>query len=269
MLIVDVCTFYNELDMLNYRLNVLHKQVDYFIIVESTHTFNGLPKPLVFHDNKSKFAPFLDRIIHVVVGDVPHKTKVSDGRQWENEKYQRETGLIRGLEKVPGLTDEDFVVVSDLDEIVNPNLLKAVRNGSITHEHITLEMDMYYYNLTNLLPTWYAPCLLKARIAKKESRRQHIGTVIQNAGWHLSYFGNSEFIKNKIEHFAHQEFNSDEYTDLQRIQYAIDNGVDLFGRPEVTIQKIHIRDNERLPPRLDLLAKYCLDVFSSPPRLHK
>lgn len=259
MLIIDACVFYNELDMLNYRLNVLCKHVDYFIVVEATHTHNGIPKPLIFQENKARFAPFLDRIIHVVIGDFPHRTPVSDGRQWENESYQREVGVARGLAQIPGLTDEDFVVHSDLDEIVNPNLLKAVRSGSITNDHNTLEMDMYYYNMTNKLPDWYAPCLLKARIAKKESRRNKLGNVIQNAGWHLSYFGDSEFIKNKLAHFGHQEYNKPEYTDLDRIQHAIDNGVDLFGRPHVPIQRIQIRDNERLPPRLDLLAKYCVE----------
>jgi len=259
MLIVDAFVFYNELDMLNYRLNVLHKRVDYFVLVESTHTHNGIPKPLIFQENKERFAPFLDRIIHVVVGDFPHRTQVSDGRQWENERFQREVGVARGLARVPGLTDDDFVVHSDIDEIVNPNLLKAVRNGSITHDHNTLEMDMYYYNMTNLLPIWYAPCLIKARIAKHDSCRHKMGHVIPNAGWHLSYFGNSEFIKNKLAHFGHQEYNKPEYTDLQRIQHAIENGVDLFGRPDVQIQRIQIRDNERLPPRLDLLAGFCVD----------
>jgi len=259
MLIIDAFGIYNELDMLNYRLNVLAKHVDYFILVESTHTFNGVPKPLFFQENRPRFAPFLDRIIHVVIGDVPCRSKVSDERAWENERYQREVGLARGLAQVPGLTDDDYVISSDLDEIVNPNLLKAIRNGSITHDHITLEMDMYYYNMTNLLPTWYAPSLIKARIAKHDSCRHKMGHVIPNAGWHLSYFGDSEFIQNKIVHFAHQEFNSDKYTDLDRIRYAMENGVDLFGRPEVPIQRIQVRDNERLPPRLDLLARFCIE----------
>ena len=259
-MIVDAFIFYNELDMLNYRLNALSDHVDYFVLVESTYTFNGLPKPLIFQENKAMFEPFLDRIIHVVVDDFPHKTKVSDGRQWENEQFQRNVGVARGLAQIPGLTDEDFVAHSDLDEIVNPHVLKAARDGIITHEHNTLEMDIYYYNLTTLLLIpWSAPCLLKARVAKIGSHRNQTGNVIPNAGWHLSYFGDSNFIKNKIEHFSHQEYNKEQYTDLQRIQHAIENGVDLFGRESVPIRRIQIRDNERLPPRLDLLANFCAE----------
>lgn len=258
-MIVDAFIFYNELEMLKYRLNVMSEHVDYFVLVESTHTFNGLPKSLFFQENRSIFEPFLDRIIHVVVDDLPYRMQVSDGRQWENEQFQRNIGVARGVAQVPGLSDEDFVIHSDLDEIVNPEVLKAVRNGSITHEHNTLEMDIYYYNLTTrLLIPWSAPCLLKARIAKRESMRNQTGNVIPNAGWHLSYFGDSEFIRNKIKHFSHQEYNSEQYTDLQRIQHAIDNGVDLFGRTNIPIQRIPVHENERLPPRLDLLAEFSL-----------
>ena len=38
-----------------------------------------------------------------------------------------------------------------------------------------------------------------------------------NGGWHLSYFGDSEFISNKLKNFAHQEYNSKEFTDISVI----------------------------------------------------
>ena len=34
--IIDCFLFYNELDLLIYRINLLHNIVDYFVIVEST-----------------------------------------------------------------------------------------------------------------------------------------------------------------------------------------------------------------------------------------
>ena len=48
MKIIDCFTFYNELDLLNYRLNILNNVVDYFIIVESTHTHVGKEKNLIY-----------------------------------------------------------------------------------------------------------------------------------------------------------------------------------------------------------------------------
>ena len=40
-IIVDSFIFYNELDMLEFRLTELNDVVDYFVIVEATHTFSG------------------------------------------------------------------------------------------------------------------------------------------------------------------------------------------------------------------------------------
>ena len=99
-----------------------------------------------------------------------------------------------------------------------------------------------------MLPAWYAPCLLKARIAKRESRRNKLGNVIQNAGWHLSYFGDYKFIKNKIEQFAHQEFNQLKFTNEDNIIKCIKTGKDLFERPFEKCIKISLSENKYLPP---------------------
>ena len=53
--IVDCFTFYNELDMLTYRLNILNDVVDYFVLVESIHTHIGKEKPLFYQENKQLF----------------------------------------------------------------------------------------------------------------------------------------------------------------------------------------------------------------------
>ena len=40
-MIYDCFTFFNELDLLDIRLNILNDYVDKFVIVESTKTFTG------------------------------------------------------------------------------------------------------------------------------------------------------------------------------------------------------------------------------------
>jgi len=42
MKIIDCFTFYNEIDLLYYRLSILYEHVDYFIIVEANQTFSGI-----------------------------------------------------------------------------------------------------------------------------------------------------------------------------------------------------------------------------------
>ena len=53
MLIVDCFMFYNEIDMLLYRINTLKDVVDYFVIVESKYTHSGKEKALFYDNNKN------------------------------------------------------------------------------------------------------------------------------------------------------------------------------------------------------------------------
>ena len=46
--------FFNELDLLEIRLNTLNNYVDKFVIVEATKNFSFKEKPLYFEQNKEK-----------------------------------------------------------------------------------------------------------------------------------------------------------------------------------------------------------------------
>lgn len=43
--VIDCFTFYNELEMLDFKLRELEDVVDYFVIVEATTTYSGNNKP--------------------------------------------------------------------------------------------------------------------------------------------------------------------------------------------------------------------------------
>ena len=47
--------------------------VDEFVIMEGTHSHRMWRKPLFFERNKQRFAPFLHKIIHVVVDDADYR----------------------------------------------------------------------------------------------------------------------------------------------------------------------------------------------------
>jgi hypothetical protein len=82
--------------------------------------------------------------------------------------------------------------------------------------------------------------------------------IIKNAGWHLSYFGDKNFIKNKIENFSHQELNLELFTNQEKIQNRIKNKQDLFDR-DIKICHINIEDNDNLPPEYDVYLKNYYD----------
>jgi len=256
--IIDCFTFYNELKMLNYRLNILNDIVDYFVLVEATHTYIGKEKPLFYQDNKHLFEKFNHKIIHIIVDDFTHKfpnINIEKEEQWINERYQRDC-ISRGLDKL-SLQNNDVITITDLDEIPNPKILEQIKNKDIVVDINILELDFYYYNLNSKMDhQWQLSKILTFEKYNElnvgcDKIRFYNCPIIKNAGWHLSYFGNEKFIKNKLENFSHQEFNKIEFTDEKLIKERINNGNDLFDRP-TSIINIPIEDNDNLPPEYDI-----------------
>ena len=54
--------------------------------------------------------------------------------------------------------------------------------------------------------------------------------LILNGGWHFNYLKKPMGISNKIKSFAHQEFNKENFTDVNKIEKKIVNISDIFGR---------------------------------------
>jgi len=263
MKIIDCFTFYNEIDLLYYRLSILYEHVDYFIIVEANQTFSGKEKSLYYLNNIHLFEKFKDKIIHIVV-NLPFKYPNIDyhkNEQWINEKYQRNS-INNGIKKL-SLNNDDLIIISDLDEIPNPNILIQIKDNKIKiNDGKILQLDMYYYNLySKHHDKWYHSKIVSYNTYIKttpEAIRHSKIQVIENAGWHLSYFGDANFISNKIKNFSHQEFNSETYTDNDKIQNRINKSSDLFGRNYVPIKRIELNDNNNLPILYDIyLSKYC------------
>jgi len=264
MKIIDCFIFYNELDLLNYRLNVLNDVVDYFVIVESKYTFSGKEKELYFENNKHLFEKFKHKIIHFIVNDVPYKypnINYSKNEQWENEFHQR--NMIENALKQISLNNEDAILISDVDEIIDPQILKKIRDKDIIFDVNSLELDFYYYNLNSKIKgKWTCVKIISYQMFQElklscNDIRKSDRPVIKKAGWHLSYFGNTVSIINKIENFSHQELNTDYFKNKERITKIVQNNEDLFDRSYHIIQKIAICDNTYLPIAYDIyLTKF-------------
>ncbi|MFA5934671.1 MAG: hypothetical protein WC827_02185 [Candidatus Paceibacterota bacterium] len=144
MKIYDCFTFFNELDVLEIRLNILNDKVDYFVLVEATTTHSGKKKELYFENNKSRYSKFLNKIIHVIVDDMP---ELKDDR-WVLENFQR-NAIMRGLSDCK---EDDVIMISDLDEIPNIKDVNYIKNRAKT---ISSKNDVlykiYYYFKTKIL----------------------------------------------------------------------------------------------------------------------
>ena len=165
--VVDCFTFYNELEMLFFRLTELWDVVDYFVLAEATVTHSGRPKELVYEKHKHLFEKFHKKIVHVIVDDMPLTVPASmaDNRHinetyaathvdhfytWMIEGHQRNAIEI-GLKRIKGWNDDDLIFVSDVDELPSVDFIKASSSVRMKSNVITqiykLSQEFYYYNL--------------------------------------------------------------------------------------------------------------------------
>lgn len=259
MKIIDTFMFYNELDMLYYRLSVLYDIIDYFVIVEATRTFAGNPKPLYYNENKHLFSKFSNKIIHIVDDELRPNICA-----WDNEHHQKNY-IYEGIKQL-NLDINDKIIIADVDEIPDINILKNIKDTKQNFNILHFEMDLYYYNLTckyeqkwhlSKIVSYYAYTnIYNNNIKCCRDTPSEIGDgIISPGGWHLSYFGDPSFIRNKIEQFSHQELNDEKYKSEENILKQINNCNDLFMRDIFKITRIPIKENNYLPPQYDVYLK--------------
>lgn len=265
MAVYDCFPFFNELELLEIRLNELDAVVDQFVLIEATRTHQKKPKSLVYNENKERFKRFHSKINHIILDKYPtFFTKFRPVKNWHYEKHQREM-LKLGLNE---LQDNDRVIISDLDEIPSAD---AVSRGLNEDLPIIFEQRFYSYYLNNLctffdtggqslvaqrtidnIGFWRGSVMVTGHVMKelksanKVRRLRDVGDdsvkVLLDAGWHFTSVGEVERIITKLESFAHAEFNKDELKKKDRIEKLITNGNSLFPDNASTFQLIELDD---------------------------
>ena len=164
--IYDCFNFFNELDILEIRLNVLYEHVDYFVIVESSITHSGEKKPFYFEENKERYSKFLDKIVHYKVYDTPMDfvnlapsednllIEINKFIERQTNRFNRATQPDYGRDffqkecvrrPLINCSDDDIIIISDADEIPNPEILKNIENLQLDNTICSLNQTTYYY----------------------------------------------------------------------------------------------------------------------------
>lgn len=226
----DCFLFFRELDLLEIRLAQLSPMVHRFVLVEAAYDFRGQPKPLIYAENKARFAAFADKIEHVVVETEPPDP---DAR-WARQRWQRD----QVLPALTGAAPDDLVMISDLDEIpTDEALAEATRLLTRAPCAVVFEMPQHLYRLdlraggarpacTRMVrrrhfkvphlvrqfkkrywksaPDWMdqIPFAFHAIHASGQPLRRH---VLKDAGWHLTSIGGEEVNQRKMRAFALDE----------------------------------------------------------------
>jgi len=225
-MLVDTFMFYNELDVLELRLEVLDRYVDRFVLVESEVNHKGEPKELFFQNNRQRYAKWLPKITHIIVTT---EESPKDQDPWCREKYQRES-ILRGVQDVP---NESIVMVSDVDEI--PDLAR-IPFEKLPHILNSVHMWMFEYSLEYIFTgePWFGTVITTAELfrrvgpnALRDGRWKF--PCMQYAGWHLTSFGDAKHVANKHRTFAHCNDKREHAMTEQTFDFFIKQGLHTDG----------------------------------------
>ena len=254
MRIFDCFMYFDEDLILDARLNILDKYVDFFIIVESKHNHKGEKRSLKL--DLEKFKKFKNKIKYLVIEDLPNNLEAITGQDFgvtkehkfinnavKRENFQRNF-IKKGLDEAQ---DEDFILISDLDEIP---CLENLNLKSVKERIIVFKQLMTYYKFNLALPNfwWHGTkgclkknlkspqwlrnvkskkySLLRLDILFSEMRYNSI-KFIENGGWHFTNIKSAEEIELKFKSYLHhREFelsniNLNDIREIIKNKYAI------------------------------------------------
>ena len=227
--------YFDEDVVLDVRLNTLDQYVSKFVIVESLFTHKGDKRDLKF--DIKKFNKFKNKIVYLVYEKEPFEIESINETDTENEKsvkfilnaIHRENGQRNFIsEGLKNAHDEDFILISDLDEIPN---LSNINLNNFREKLIFFNQEMFYYKFNLKLPNynWVGTksCKKKNFISAQwlrnikdknypfyrldllfsKNKYRNI-RFIKNGGWHFTNIKTSEEIRHKLSSYLHhREFD--------------------------------------------------------------
>ena len=289
MKIYDCFMYFDEDLILDLRLNILDKFVDYFVIVESIFTHKGEKRDLKFNINK--FKKFENKIVYLVYDQEPSQIEKIVSKDTEDEKSRKyimnalfrenaQRNFINGA--LNNLDNEDVILVSDVDEIPN---LKGINFEEKKSKIILFKQDMLYYKFNLKLPNlaWTGTKACKKKYFKSAqwlrnvkdrkypfyrvdtyfSEKKYINCeFIENGGWHFTNIKTANQIKQKLESYLHHiEFDKNPLS-AEEIDKIIQDKIAIYDL-SVDQRKNKIRGNKLENYPLHKLPEYLLDNLNN------
>jgi beta-1,4-mannosyl-glycoprotein beta-1,4-N-acetylglucosaminyltransferase len=271
--VFDTFPFFNEFDMLELREKTLAGLVDLHVANTSRLTHAGKSNPYVADyvlladewSNRKEGGP-LTVFTHNWSFEGPEVSTTIDATR-RREMWQRNSISWNLMELANSnnwtMGTDDIILLSDADEIPNPDLVRHLREHGLEEGHVMIfRQRMCYYDLnTTQGYIWQGtravrwrdffaltPHVVRYGLGQHD---QHYPKYIvaQPGGWHLSYFGGPQKVQEKMVNFLHQELVTAENTQQDTIAQRIAAGADIWGRDGHDWQVERTRDVP--PPVLD------------------
>jgi hypothetical protein len=222
--IVDCFFFYDEIEMLKFRIKELDPYVDYFIIIEGNIDYRNNPKKLNFNPEDDFFKNFNGKISHLVYDNFD---KSSLKLIYEYLKYDKKLlsfkesiidkfdiidyALYNLREKILSLDlqFDDLIFVSDVDEIPDLSndeiLFEYTKFDSLTLRQTNFVWSIHFYDT---YPHFGTCVFNKSKLItepksllfnyERKFRKLKPPSLIINNGYHFAHFYDYERTLNKL-----------------------------------------------------------------------
>lgn len=234
--VVDCFPYFNEKELLELRVKLLKDHVDLFVIFDANYTHSGSPKDFTCNKVIDELGLPKNKI-KVVEVDLSDPGQPSyydlyfnpDQKIASRERLQRDY-LINLLDE---FDDDTAFIISDCDEIINPNNIKFVTDVARSNKnyvfkiplvHLEGRADFRAYNLDGTISPWgksmyicfkkhlklNSPTEIRAEFLKKEYEIRYVthnNQICQDLGWHFSWMGSNTDRVHKFKSFCHYDAN--------------------------------------------------------------
>ncbi len=198
---VEVVPYYREAAMLETRIEAHAGRFNSTLLVEGVTDYQGKPKPSYFMDVFDDAFRRRNRIRHIIV-EFPETDD-----PWVRDRLQRDAAVPL----LAPLDPEAIIFSSDLDELFDVTQLEEYRK-ICSEGPVAVTSAVIMHCLSNISNTrWMHPkTFFRKHLPESLSAMRLILMKLGPlAGWHLTYFGDSNFIMDKLNAFAHTEKEPD------------------------------------------------------------
>ena len=227
-MIIDICSWNNEIELFEIRYNILKNFVDEFRVIEFDKTFSGRSKPSVFAQNWPKVRHYY--ITEDIWSKYEEEAKESPNTQYGKgaEHWIREFCQKEALKDVlKDLKDNDIILVGDCDEIPDFNKIDLLDNLPIK-----IKLKVYSYWLNNRSSEQFWGTLITTYKYIKENCLNHLRSnelfrMEKEMGWHFTS------LYDKIRQKLTDSYTSDSYANkwvMDNLEENIKNNRDFLGR---------------------------------------
>lgn len=276
--IIDTIFFYDEIEMLYFRLTELDEYVDEFIIMECEMDFKGNPKPLNYLNNQKHFSKWEHKITYlptpsITMDDInPIYDSIEFTKSFNKKDPNQLTkddirffqliSLIGILLEKP-LTFEDLILISDVDEIPSLTDVKSFKTHlkfgpivlrqknfiwSTKYFDVIPNMGTFGFQFTNLITN---PESIYRTYFNKSNPLLNEFEIIDN-GYHLSHFYdlNKTLLKLELLHDDESDYSLSELS--EKLLYCYENLTSIKTNRDEKIYNLIDYDGE-LPKNIHLI----------------